>query len=263
MHAALYQGYTSPRAQGSVQHNTEVTTPEQAYRPRALSNAASKAVPLKRQLTHNEEAAGNSSDYKQQLSELKYKAVPDEKFVLPPYSLGCRIRNCGSERTADVRRRSSTKQEVDDNDGTRLIMTYNEDTRQINNIISKKWNILKSDPVIGGGFEDVIQVHSVNGFQGGSRFRRQQNHNGSGRDRRNWEPGYLGSRRDEKRQRATRAGALGTEDAKEDAVEKGGRKPVPSGRPEEEEEKNSSNRDAATGKEEPEERDLRHVPGGT
>ncbi|KAJ1164175.1 hypothetical protein NDU88_004620 [Pleurodeles waltl] len=58
-------------------------------------------------------------------------------------------------------------------------------------------------------------------------------------------------------------GALGAEDAKEDKVEKRGRKPVPSGRPKEEEEKNSSTGDAATGKEGPEERELRHVPGGT
>ncbi|KAJ1099565.1 hypothetical protein NDU88_004665 [Pleurodeles waltl] len=58
-------------------------------------------------------------------------------------------------------------------------------------------------------------------------------------------------------------GALGAEDAEEDAVEKRGRKPVPSGRPEEEEEKNSSTGDVATGKEGPEERELRHVPGGT
>ncbi|KAJ1108486.1 hypothetical protein NDU88_005862 [Pleurodeles waltl] len=58
-------------------------------------------------------------------------------------------------------------------------------------------------------------------------------------------------------------GALGAEDAKEDAVEKRGRKLVPSGRLEEEEEKNSSTGDVATGKEGLEERELRHVPGGT
>ncbi|KAJ1104321.1 hypothetical protein NDU88_001733 [Pleurodeles waltl] len=59
------------------------------------------------------------------------------------------------------------------------------------------------------------------------------------------------------------AHALGAEDAKKDAVEKRGRKSVRSGRPEEEEEKNSSTGDAATGKEGPEERKLRHVSGGT
>ncbi|KAJ1185013.1 hypothetical protein NDU88_001809 [Pleurodeles waltl] len=42
---------------------------------------------------------------------------------------------------------------VNNNEDTRLILTYNEDTTQIKKIISKHWNILKSDPIID--FEEV------------------------------------------------------------------------------------------------------------
>ncbi|KAJ1083626.1 hypothetical protein NDU88_003783 [Pleurodeles waltl] len=57
--------------------------------------------------------------------------------------------------------------------------------------------------------------------------------------------------------------ALRTEDAEEDAAEKRRRRQNPSRRPQEEEQKNHSTGDTATGKEGLEERELRHVPGGT
>ncbi|KAJ1081341.1 hypothetical protein NDU88_001523 [Pleurodeles waltl] len=57
--------------------------------------------------------------------------------------------------------------------------------------------------------------------------------------------------------------ALRTEDAEEEDAEKGGRRQNPSRRPQEEEQKNPSPGDTTTGKEGPEERKLRHVPGGT
>ncbi|KAJ1152895.1 hypothetical protein NDU88_005669 [Pleurodeles waltl] len=56
--------------------------------------------------------------------------------------------------------------------------------------------------------------------------------------------------------------ALRTEDAEEDAAEKR-RRQSPSRRPQEEDQKNSSIEDTAMGKEGPEEREHRHVPGGT
>ncbi|KAJ1151177.1 hypothetical protein NDU88_003964 [Pleurodeles waltl] len=57
--------------------------------------------------------------------------------------------------------------------------------------------------------------------------------------------------------------ALRTEDTEEEDAEKGGRRQNPSRGPQEKEQKNPSPGDTTTGKEGPEERKLRHVPGGT
>ncbi|KAJ1209555.1 hypothetical protein NDU88_004929 [Pleurodeles waltl] len=58
-------------------------------------------------------------------------------------------------------------------------------------------------------------------------------------------------------------GALRPEDAEKDRAAERGRKPDPARRPPEEEPKNSSVEDTAPRKEDPEERQLHHVPGGT
>ncbi|KAJ1171378.1 hypothetical protein NDU88_003241 [Pleurodeles waltl] len=55
---------------------------------------------------------------------------------------------------------------------------------------------------------------------------------------------------------------LRTEDAEEEYAEKGGRRQNPSRRLQEEEQKHPSPGDTTTGKEGPEECELRHVPGG-